>query len=267
MTPNAARAVAIASIVGIAISSLVGREAQAQGVLVLVRDSTEMPVSYANVQPVNGVRRVADVEGRAQFAVSRADSLRFAVRRLGFQPFIGWVRREGDSTYRVTLAPAASKAREVRVVATRDTPLARTGFYERIDRARRGAYSARFFTPEELDLRNPADITQLLQGENMVRPLVFTQNGRRQIVLAGRGVKCAMTILLDGRRVTGTLEEMIEDPRKNPSGLIAVDDLVPASSVAAIELYGSVAMAPVELQRAAGGVGCGIVAIWTGSRQ
>jgi hypothetical protein len=48
---------------------------------------------------------------------------------------------------------------------------------------------------------------------------------------------------------------------------MSIDELITASSVAAIEIYGSVMSAPVELQRVAGSQGCGIIAIWTGSRR
>ncbi len=50
----------------------------------------------------------------------------------------------------------------------------------------------------------------------------------------------------------------------------AIDDIIAAPSIAAIEIYGSAAAVPVELQRVAGSrmaQGCGLIAIWTGSRK
>jgi hypothetical protein len=42
---------------------------------------------------------------------------------------------------------------------------------------------------------------------------------------------------------------------------------VTAQSIAAIEIYASVASIPAELQRTAGNVQCGLIAIWTGRRR
>lgn len=244
-------------------------------VLVQVVDPLGAPVSHALVQIVNGVRRVADADGRAEFRTRVSDSVRFAVRRLGYSPFIGPVARGDSAIYRVVLWPIAATADTIRVVATRDTPLARTGFYDRIERAQRGATVARFFTPEELDQRNPSKLTQVLAGENMVRLVSYNPPGNRigrpgRVIVMGRS-DCPMTILLDGQRVTGTLEEVVNarggGRPGNEATLMSIDELVPAHSIAAIEVYGSMANAPVELQTMAGARGCGIVAIWTGARR
>jgi hypothetical protein len=240
----------------------------AQGARVVVSDTTGGPVSYAVVRIANGVSMVADDSGRVELRVPEQDSLRISARRLGFGPFLGWIPRGTDGLYRVTLKSIVERAGAVRIVATRDTPLARTGFYERMQRVQQGAASARFFTPEELDQRNPGSTTQVLQGENMIR-VKQTSDGRRlRAALAGRNGNCAMTILLDGRRVVGTLEETIEDPRADARSLISIDDLIPAGSIAAIELYGSASAVPGELQQMAGSkMGCGLIAIWSGSRR
>jgi hypothetical protein len=121
-------------------------------------------------------------------------------------------------------------------------------------------------TPEELEMRNPIKLTQMMQGENLVKVQRYDMS---RSMLTGRGGMCGMTILLDGMRVSGTLEELFEN-RVNPppaSSLISVDDLVQAPSLAAIEIYGSVGSVPAELQRSAGNIQCGLIALWTGRRR
>lgn len=241
--------------------------AQSNGVVVRVTDVQGRAIPFALVQIANGATRVADDSGRAVFGGGDRDSLRLDVRRMGFNPFIGWAKRDtATKEFIADLIPLPRALDAVTVEGRRDTPLARTGFYDRMERVQKGAYSARMITPEELDRRNPLNISHILAGERHVR--VTPMNNKP--VLLSRNPGCAMTILLDGLRAQGTLEEAIRTGPGAPpiSTLQSVDELVNAASVAAIEIYGSMAAAPVELQRAAGNSGgCGIVAFWTGSRR
>ncbi len=236
--------------------------------VIRVTDVEGRVIPFAFVQIENGASRVADDSGRAVFNSRSPDSLRLQVRRMGFSPFIGWARRDTATREFVADLVALPRAlNEVTVEGRRDTPLARRGFYDRMERVQKGAYAARFITPEELDFRNPTALTHVLGDNPYVK---VTPAGYRKYVLLSRNPNCAMTVLLDGMRAPGTLEEGIGDrPGKPPMNmLISVDELVNVSSVAGIEIYGSMASAPVELQRAAGNSGgCGIVAIWTGSRR
>lgn len=242
--------------------------AQADRAVVQVTDVRGNAIPFAYVAIVNGVSRVADDSGRAVFAMRVPDSLRLEVRRMGFDPFNGWVKRNPTTgVFLADLIPLPSALDPVTVTARANTPLARTGFYDRATRVQRGAFSARIITPEELDFRNPIRLTQVLQGDRFIK--VQPMNGKT--VLQGRGPLCAMTILLDGQRLLGTYEEAIGNPNPPPmSSLAAIDDIIAAPSIAAIEIYGSAAAVPVELQRVAGSrmaQGCGLIAIWTGSRK
>ncbi|MDQ8153793.1 MAG: hypothetical protein P3B98_03935 [Gemmatimonadota bacterium] len=241
--------------------------AQAPHVRITVTDTHAHPVPFALVALGAGVQKVADDSGRVLLLTEPADSLRLHVRRMGFAPFLGWVTRDatGD-VYRVALQPVSVALDTVAVRARRNTALARSGFYDRVERVQRGAYAARMITPEELDLRQPLRVTQMLAGESMVRLIPFS--GPR-VIVGGRGPDCAMTILLDGMRVRGTLEELKDRSMRPPDArtLMSIDELISASGVAAIEIYGSSISAPAELLRAAGMASCGIVAIWTGARK
>jgi len=242
-------------------------QAQDTRTVIRVLDPTTQPVPYALVTLRDGVSRVADDSGMVYFNEVPKDSIRFQVRRIGYDPFGGWVRRsEITGEFAVAMRVLPRSIQGVQTTARANTPLGRSGFYDRVQRVQRGAYSARMITPEELEMRNPIKLTQMLQGENLVKVQRFDMT---RSLLTGRGGNCGMTILLDGMRMSGTLEELLEQ-RMNPppvSSLVSVDDLVTAQSIAAIEIYGSVGSVPAELQRSAGNIQCGLVALWTGSRR
>jgi hypothetical protein len=240
--------------------------AQDARTVVRVMDAETKPIPYALVTLRDGVSRVADDSGMVVFGEAPKDSVRFMVRRIGYDPFSGWVRRSDvTGEYAVALRILPRSIQKVQVTARPNTPLGRSGFYDRVQRVQNGAYSARMITPEELESRNPLKLSHMLAGENFVKVQRHVNGGA---MLLGRGAMCAMTIVLDGMRVTGTLEELFENTNPPPiSTLMSIDDLVQAPSVAAIEVYASANSIPAELQRAAGNTRCGIVAIWTGSRR
>ncbi|MBW7932276.1 MAG: hypothetical protein H3C62_01430 [Gemmatimonadaceae bacterium] len=238
--------------------------AQEQRIVVVVADQYARPVPFALVSVKSGIPVVADDSGRALVHVPALDSLRIVARRIGYAPFDGWVRRErAAATYRITLSMIARQLDTVAVSAERSGPLERAGFYDRLRRTQRGAYAGRFITPEELTLRNPVQLTQMFYGETMVRP---QPAGRGRSILRGRNPKCAMNILLDGMPLQGTKEDDINKQRSSAASMF-LDDLIPATTVAAIEIYGSAVNAPAELQGIATANGCGIIAIWTGARR
>jgi hypothetical protein len=268
----------------LALASVLTRPLASQATTVVVRDASGIPVSFAFVQLRAGASRVASDSGIATFSVTPEDSLRFVARRMGYAPFDRWVRRDPASgEYAITLEVLPRTLAAVDVRERANTPLARTGFYDRALRVRKGAITARFLTPEELDLRNPAKISHVLAGENFVK--VQYHNGKP--LLTGRARNCPMTVVLDGRRVRDLADEVysregqeeIEDMvrtrrmtraaatdeyvRTRPS----VDEFITAMSVAAVEMYGSAAAVPAELQQQMGSDACGLIALWTGSRQ
>lgn len=261
----------------------VDARAQDELVLVKVRDTQGIPIPYALVQQPRGSSRVASDSGVAEFRIDARDSLRFIVRRIGFSPFDGWLRADSAGGFNVSLAPLPRMLTVVKVSERANTPLARTGFYDRMERVRRGATVARFITPEELDLRNPARISNVLQGENIVK--VNYSNGK--VLLGGRSRNCPMTVLLDGRKVPGMVEEvytkegadeLTEIMRSERVSLpeamdrfirrrLSVDELVISAAVAAVEIYSSAAGVPAELQQNMAADACGLIALWTGARQ
>jgi hypothetical protein len=241
--------------------------AQDNRTVVRVFDASAKPVPYALVTLKDGVSRVADDSGRVVFNEPPQDSIRLQVRRIGYDPFYDWVDRSaGDGEYPILIRELPRSIQAVSVRARADTPLGRSGFYDRVQRVQAGAYSARMITPEELEQRNPIRLSQVMRGESAVSVRRVGMDGA---MLTGRGGNCGMSILLDGMRVTGTYEETL-DNRINPpplSSLMSVDNLIPVNGVAAIEIYASVNSIPAELLRSAGNVQCGLVAVWTGRRR
>jgi hypothetical protein len=184
---------------------------------------------------------------------------------MGYAPFVERVGRNAAGEMVVTLHLLAQSLAPVTVEGRRDpTPLEKSGFYDRVQRAQRGAFNADFITPEELDARLGARTSDLLYG----RRFVFPDGNGRQKVLKGRG-GCKMTIYLDGQLVR---PERIGGGRFGGSseGIVPIDDIVNATAIAAIEIYASAANAPAEMIPLVGSAqqgACGIVALWTGGRR
>lgn len=260
--------------------------AQREVVMMTVRDDSLRTIPFAWVQLEGGIANVGDDSGRVTFKHAARDSLRFHVRRMGFLPFYGYARRSGEASYEAILKVAPRALQTVRVEERRNTSLALTGFYDRMDRAKRGASTARFITPEELDLRNPGRVSQMLAGETSIKVSTFNM----RVLLEGRGRRCGMNVILDGRQMTGMLEELknvdqnpqlrrdLERVMGDPQGehavmqrhaatMTSVDELINAGSVAAIEIYPSPASVPVELLRMMGKGTCGVVVLHSGARK
>lgn len=244
---------------------------------VRVLDTDSIPIPFALVSLGKTTTRVSDVAGTVKFSALLRETETFEVRRIGYHPFKASVRQGSGEMYVILLQPIARGLDTVRTIAARETPLSRTGFYDRMDRVQHGAIAGEFITPEELESRNANQISQMLRGRRSITVASVTDGGRMRAVLKGRGGGCAMVVLLDGQRIN----DMLEDPSSGiPTSLTArhssgrvvrgttsIDELVAAQEIMAIEIYGSSANAPAELIPLTGGGSCGIIALWTGPRR
>lgn len=223
----------------------------AQSATLEVRDTNGFPIPYA-VVTVNGAgERPTDARGRLALTDPMGQPLRVSVRRIGYTPFSGTASCAGEPpACSVTLARIAAAVDSLVVVASPDTPLARSGFYDRMERVRTGAMRGLFILPEELESRNASRVTDLLAGRRFVR----VSNG----VLYGLN-GCRMHIVVD--RVHVSARDRMEARGSR------IDDLVIATEVAAIEVYASTTSTPAELQVLASEDSCGMVVIWTGGRR
>lgn len=242
----------------------------AKGVVVRVRDSNGVPIAHAFVEVEGGRGRVADDSGRV-FLEAAPDSLGLKVRRIGLKPFVGRVGRTARTgEFDVILSPTAQTLAAVTVTERGvRTPLERTGFYDRVQRAQRGAFNGEFITPEELESRTGARTTDLFQGRRFVFPN-RTRGMSPQLYLMGRG-GCKMSVYLDGHLMRPAGQRgTIRSGASDPTGIVPIDDIVNINEVAAIEIYATAANAPGELVPLTGAAqqgACGIVAIWTGGRR
>lgn len=243
-------------------------DAPKKSVVVRVRDGGGLPVPHALVEVEGGRGRVADDSGRVVLDAA-PDSIRLSVRRIGYKPFIARTARGASGEFEVTLSALAQTLAAVRVTERGvKSPLESSGFYDRVQRAQRGAFNADFITPEEIESRQGVRTTDLFQGRRFAFPN-RTKGMRPQTYLMGRG-GCMMTVYLDGRMLTPELPSGARPSgNANSGGVVPLDDIIGAGSIAAIEIYASAANAPAELIPMTGAAeqgACGIVAIWTGAR-
>jgi hypothetical protein len=265
----------------VALVSLAATAMQAQRTPIRVTDQGGEAVAYAYIAPVTGLASVADSAGRAALALRGRDSLLVRVRRIGYAPLEQWVRLPVADTLRITMRRLPQALDAVEIVSSRNTPLARRGFYERMELVSRGATVGHFVTPEELEMQLPMSLTQSLRSARYVS---IGRLGDGRAVLLGRG-GCPMNILVDGQLVKDTSQDEVVEQvptsitsmsggggsisRGRRQGSLDINSLVGGNEIAAIEVYPSSANAPSELQAAAstGRGTCGIVAIWTGGRK
>ncbi len=263
--------------------------AQGNTTRVVVTDSLGNRVAFAYVQPRSGQARTADDSGRVDLAVAEADSIQLTVRRIGYAPFEGKAGRDATlGAHRVMLAPLPQTLERMSILAPRENRLYRNGFYEREQQSYQVATTARFFGPEALDTRNASRVSQLLGEVSFLR---VGREGPKPYV-QGRG-RCAVSIVMDGKRLTGTIEELgtpegeyeiqkrarflpptvaPEDRmptarRQYAEELQSIDEILSPGSIAALEVYATASQAPPEFRLHAKVSSCALIVIWTGARQ
>jgi TonB family protein len=165
------------------------------------------------------------------------------IRRLGFQPesVSVEVTPGGEARVDVRLEPIAQRMEAV-VVEARERPVYRgrmARFWERRDRG-----VGTFFTAEDIDRRNPMQVTDLLR---MVPGVQLVPQGYEQMIYF-RGMRCAPLIWLDGAPAS--------------AGYLNPDNFAP-NSLAGIEVYSGPAQVPAELMWVRGAGSCGVIALWT----
>lgn len=223
-----------------------------------IKNEVGQPIPFATVFVNGGVAQLADSSGRLVLNLQDR-SVRIMIRRLGFVPFDGVLQRDDETKpFRMELKQAAQSLARIDVTGKREkSSLERTGFYARMTEVQKGAIVGEFFTPEMLEMRETANLTNILRASRFVQ----VNRDRRGDVLVGRsptsasggGDGCQMNIFLDGVRMSGSP--------------LYVDQFVNGAQIAAIEVYRSSANAPATFMSSSMGQNCGVVAIWTGSKR
>jgi hypothetical protein len=225
---------------------------------VIASDSAPIPFAYVSIDGASGW--IIDERGEVSIGAGKLQGLTANIRRIGFQPWIGKVRVTGRQP-----APSAMLR----------------GFYDRWMMRQKGALSAVFIGPEELEFRHPNKVTNMLAGLNGVKLQRGARGGLEALSTSGSlSGPCRMAILVDGSRQCPPLGCNVkpDHPCPSPSARFSsspgcdpdqesvfIDQLVEANSVTAIEVYARGGNVPVSLS--ASDQACGIIAIWTGGRQ
>jgi hypothetical protein len=213
----------------------------------IVVEENGVPLSYSNVQVNYGTRFVADDSGRFQFPYEEG-SRTLLVRRIGFEPVELRLTAKSDTALRIVLKPIAVQLKEVTVVASGAAyrSLDIHGFYRRMRDAERGINHGWFITPEDIDRRKATNTAQMADGFPMVRVYKSGRGPMWDKILGSQN--CAMTVYLDNIRILERSDDF-------------VNQLVPISHVAAMEIYPRAIGAPPQYQQNSGT--CGIVLIWS----
>jgi len=223
-----------------------------------VTDSGGRPIPYVSIDGGPKYRSLTNASGEFRVAVPPKEALDIAIRRIGFMP--GKIRVEpgSDTTINVSLQQLGVLL-TTQVVRAREQvrTLEMRGFYSRMLDKELGALVGDFVTPEEIEMRNPQRVTQLLE---QVRGIQVRRMGSCFVIVQcyrvmGQG-GCAATVYLDNQRLN-PLAAAAADPTSAPP----IDELIPVSGVSAIEVYPRGSSAPPRFQSLAGT--CAIVVIWT----
>ena len=213
-----------------------------------VHDESGLPLSYANIQLNFGRRFLADDSGRFRVPYPGTGTATVIVRRIGFEPAEFSLREMPDTSLRVQLKQIPKELKGVVVTgASAFRSLDTYGFYGRMRDAERGINHGYFITPEDLEKRKPAFITQMVEGFPTVRV-----EGPRPLNYVIKGsMECKMTVYLDNIRIVGKVGRADD----------FVNEMVAPNHVAAMEIYPRAINAPPAYQMMNGT--CGVVLIWT----
>ena len=211
-----------------------------------VRDSSGGGIAGAEITIVGtGLRAHTNPQGEFRLTNVPAGTVTVGVRRLGFAPTVGSIEIGPNeaATMPVVVAPLAQSLAAVIVRGDRrfEEHGRLAGFYQRRSRSSGGHY----ITREQIDQRNPAQLTDLFRSVPGARIYSSTFNN----VVRFRGMRCAPLVWLDGFPAT--------------AGEYDLDALDPYI-IEGIEVYLGVATVPPEFRWVRGGDSCGAIVIWTG---
>lgn len=249
--------------------------AQTRTIRVMGNDG--LPVPYAAVWLDRARPRIADAAGIVTVPENVKGAITVDVARLGYQPVQTPIEiPELSAEFTVTL-PRLRIALQPMQIVERANPsvLEQTGFYRRALEQQRTSSGAVFFTPEELERRGPARVTQLFEA---IPGVTLRRRAGGGLVVTSRTGTCVLGVMLDGVGVhptdDGSSAQSMPTPsntrrRTAPSAMdstaVVLDNLIGPGAVLAVEVYPRGSSLPPEMQATA--TSCGVVAIWTGARK
>ncbi|MFI5233103.1 MAG: hypothetical protein ACHQSE_11410 [Gemmatimonadales bacterium] len=254
--------------------------AQARKVRVIAVDSTPIPYAYVAIE--GGAGQITDEHGEVSLGVGKKQTLVARVQRIGYQPWFGKLEvPDTGAVLTVQLARLAQNLAAVNVKGAAEVRMLQmAGFYDRWMQRQKGALSAVFIGPEEIEFRHPDKITNMLRGLNGV---TLRRSCEGEQVAFSSSAQCQMAVLVDGVRqcpskgcsadgssVFSTGAQSARPNCDSPTTLnatnaVIIDQLLNADDIAAIEVYNRGGNVPVSIS--ASDQACGIIAFWTGSRK
>lgn len=255
-------------------------QAQTRKVRVIAVDSTPIPYAYVAIEGGSG--QITDEHGEVSLGVGKKQTLVARVQRIGYQPWFGKLEvPDTGVVLTVQLARLAQNLAAINVKGAAEVrSLQMTGFYDRWMQRQKGALSAVFIGPEEIEFRHPDKITNMLRGLNGV---TLRRSCEGEQVAFSSSAQCQMAILVDGVRQcpsrgcsadgSSTFSTGAQSSRPNcdsPTNVnattaVIIDQLLNADDIAAIEVYSRGGNVPVSISSS--DQACGIIAFWTGSRK
>jgi hypothetical protein len=244
----------------------------AQATVLKVIGSDSVPVPFAWVSVEGGAANITDEQGQVSLGAARRKTMAVEVRRIGYQPWLGKLDLPDSAAVLTVTLPRLTQTLASVVVSTAAAKrrLQLTGFYDRWLMRQKGALTAIFIGPEEIEKRHPTHTSDLLFGVNGVSMMSGSDGA---MCARGSGGSCFMTVLVDGSVLRNTTLSCTL-PSNSPLGRGAmakaspgpdINQYIDAANVAAIEVYARGATMPASLQAADNS--CGVIAIWTGSRR
>lgn len=234
-------------VVALAPASLCAQGATSHGTVAgVVRDSSGGGIGGAEISIAGtGLRAHTNAQGEFRLTNVPAGTVTVVVRRLGFTPTVAStvIGINEAAVMTVIVAPLAQSLATVIVRGDRrfEDHGRLAGFYQRRARSSGGHY----ITREQIDQRNPAQLTDLFRSVPGARIYSSTFTN----VVRFRGMRCAPLVWLDGFPATAAEFD-----------LDALDPYI----IEAIEVYLGVATVPPEFRWVRGGGSCGAIVIWTG---
>jgi hypothetical protein len=215
----------------------------------LVRDPAGKPLPGARVSvEADDAAALTGPDGRFTLRGVRAGTRLLTVRKLGFEPMEMTVVASTlvPSELSIRIGNALQTLQTVQITGSRDVGLARVGFT-----VRQRLGNGKFFTPMDIETRNPPTLNALLESAPMLRSTVDSKGKR---IITPRGYQPCLRYYVDG---TLTAEY-------GPTQLdMLPDSYLSTADIAAVEVYDNQSTPPDFSALSRSGQTCSVVVIWT----
>ncbi|MEO7367807.1 MAG: carboxypeptidase-like regulatory domain-containing protein, partial [Gemmatimonadaceae bacterium] len=215
----------------------------------LVRDPAGGPLPGARVSVESDDAAVlTGTDGRFTLRGVRSGTRLLTVRKVGFEPMEMTVVASNRvaSELSIRIGNALQTLQTVEVAGTRDIGLARVGFT-----VRQRLGSGKFYTPKDIETRNPLNLNALLESAPMLRSTV-DRKGKQ--IITSRGYQPCLRYYVDGTLTSEYAPSQLDN---------LPDSYLSTAGIAAVEVYDNLST-PAEFSALSrSGQVCSVVVIWT----